>query len=54
MITLKTNHGDIKLRLHDETPVTRDNFLNYAREGFFDGTIFHRVINGFMIQGGRF
>lgn len=54
MITLKTNHGDIKLNLHDETPNTRDNFLNYAREGFYDGTIFHRVINGFMIQGGGF
>lgn len=55
MITLKTNHGDIKLELDFEnTPITAQNFLNYAKQGFYDGTIFHRVIDGFMIQGGGF
>lgn len=55
MITLKTNHGDIKLELDFEnTPVTAKNFQNYAEQGFYDGTIFHRVIDGFMIQGGGF
>lgn len=55
MITLKTNHGDIKLELDFEnTPNTAQNFLDYAKAGFFDGTIFHRVIPGFMIQGGGF
>lgn len=55
MITLKTNHGDIKIELdHENTPVTAENFLNYAKEGFYKGTIFHRVMNGFMIQGGGF
>jgi len=55
MITIKTSKGDIKLELDTEnTPVTAENFLNYVKEGFFDNTIFHRVINGFMIQGGGF
>lgn len=55
MITLKTNHGDIKLNLDfDNTPTTAENFKAYAQEGFYNGTIFHRVINGFMIQGGGF
>ncbi len=55
MLTLKTNHGDIKLKLDVEnTPNTTNNFLDYAKSGFYDGTIFHRVINGFMIQGGGF
>lgn len=55
MITLKTNHGDITLELDFEnTPKTAENFLNYAKEGFYDGTIFHRVIGNFMIQGGGF
>lgn len=55
MITLKTNHGDIKLELDFEnTPNTANNFLKYAKEGFYDDTIFHRVIDGFMIQGGGF
>lgn len=55
MITLKTNHGDIKLELDFEnTPTTANNFLRYAKDGFYNGTIFHRVINGFMIQGGGF
>src|SRR5688572_10394085 len=55
MITLQTNHGDITSELDFEnTPETAKNFLNYAKNGFYDGTISHRVINGFMIQGGGF
>lgn len=55
MITLKTNYGDITLELDfTNTPNTANNFLSYAQEGFYNGTIFHRVINGFMIQGGGF
>jgi peptidyl-prolyl cis-trans isomerase B (cyclophilin B) len=55
MITLHTNYGDIQLELDfDKAPLSAANFLSYAREGFFDGTIFHRVINDFMIQGGGF
>ena len=44
--------GDILVRLYDETPLHRDNFLKLASEGYFDGTLFHRVIKDFMIQGG--
>jgi len=55
MITLHTNHGDIVLELDfDNAPVSAANFLQYARDGFFAGTIFHRVIDNFMIQGGGF
>ncbi len=55
MITIKTNHGDIKVKLFDEkAPVTCENFRQYAADGFFNGTIFHRVIPNFMIQGGGF
>lgn len=55
MITLHTNHGDIVLELDfDKAPKTSENFLAYAKDGFYDGTIFHRVINGFMVQGGGF
>jgi len=55
MITLKTNHGIIKIELdHENTPMSAKNFLKYVEEGFFDGTIFHRVIDGFMVQGGGF
>lgn len=51
--TIKTNKGDITLKLFaDESPNTVNNFVFLAREGFYDGVIFHRVINGFMIQGG--
>ncbi|MFD0405377.1 peptidylprolyl isomerase [Kitasatospora sp. NPDC127116] len=50
---LHTNHGLIKIELHpDKAPKTVENFLGYVRTGHYDGTIFHRVINGFMIQGG--
>ena len=55
MITLKTNHGDIVIELdHENAPKTCDNFIQYVKEGHFDGTIFHRVIDNFMIQGGGF
>lgn len=53
MVTLKTTAGDIKIELDtNNTPETAKNFLEYAKNGFYDGTIFHRVINNFMIQGG--
>ena len=55
MITLKTNLGDIVIELnHEAAPKTCENFEQYVRDGFFDGTMFHRVINNFMIQGGGF
>ncbi len=55
MVILKTNFGEIKLELDEQSaPLTVANFLQYVREGFYNGTIFHRVINGFMIQGGGF
>jgi len=55
MVKLHTNHGTITLELDAEkAPKTVENFLQYVRDGFFDGTIFHRVIDGFMIQGGGF
>ncbi len=51
--TIETNHGTIELDLlQNESPRTVNNFVFLAREGFYDGVIFHRVINGFMIQGG--
>jgi peptidyl-prolyl cis-trans isomerase B (cyclophilin B) len=53
MVKLNTNYGTIVLELDaDKAPKTVANFLQYAKDGFYDGTIFHRVINGFMIQGG--
>ena len=53
MVTFKTNHGDITLELYaDKAPKTVENFLSYVQDGFYDNTIFHRVIDGFMIQGG--
>lgn len=53
MILIKTSLGDIRLQLDEEnTPKTAENFLNYVRSGFYNDTIFHRVIDGFMIQGG--
>jgi peptidyl-prolyl cis-trans isomerase B (cyclophilin B) len=55
MVKLHTNHGIITLELDAEkAPLTVANFLDYAKSGFFDGTIFHRVISNFMIQGGGF
>ena len=53
MITLHTNYGDITLELDfDNAPKSATNFKQYAEDGFYNGTIFHRVIDGFMIQGG--
>lgn len=49
---IHTSMGDILVSLYDETPLHRDNFLKLAREGFYNGTLFHRVIQDFMIQGG--
>jgi len=55
MITLKTNRGEIVLELDvEKAPKTAENFIQYVKEGHFDGTIFHRVIGNFMIQGGGF
>lgn len=51
-IKIHTSEGDITVRLYDETPLHRDNFLKLVREGYYDGTLFHRVIKDFMIQGG--
>ena len=54
-VLMKTSMGDIRLELYpDQAPVTVQNFVEYASEGFYDGTIFHRVISHFMIQGGGF
>lgn len=54
-ILLTTSQGDIEITLDPErAPVTVENFVRYARDGHYDGTIFHRVIDGFMIQGGGF
>ena len=55
MVVLHTNFGDIKLELDAEkAPKTVANFIEYVKDGHFDGTIFHRIIDGFMIQGGGF
>ena len=55
MIEMKTNKGTMKIALdEDKAPISVNNFLAYAKEGFYNGTIFHRVISGFMIQGGGF
>ncbi len=51
-VRISTPLGDITVRLYDETPAHRDNFIKLAKEGFYNGTLFHRVIKEFMIQGG--
>jgi peptidyl-prolyl cis-trans isomerase B (cyclophilin B) len=55
MVILETNYGDITVELDfDKAPKTAANFKQYVEDGFYDGTIFHRVINNFMVQGGGF
>ena len=51
-VKIQTMLGDIIVRLYDETPIHRENFLKLVKEGYYDGTLFHRVIKDFMIQGG--
>ena len=55
MVILETSMGDVTIELYqDDSPISVENFLKYVDDGFFDGTIFHRVIPNFMIQGGGF
>ncbi|MBP3671636.1 MAG: peptidylprolyl isomerase [Bacteroidaceae bacterium] len=51
-VEMKTTLGNITVKLYNETPAHRDNFIKLVKEGYYDGTLFHRVINQFMIQGG--
>ena len=51
-LKMQTMLGDIVVRLYDETPIHRDNFVKLVKNGYYDGTLFHRVIKDFMIQGG--
>lgn len=51
-VILHTSEGDIEIKMHDDMPITTGNFIKLAKEGFYDGTVFHRVIQDFMIQGG--
>ncbi len=51
-VLISTSYGDMKVKLYDETPLHQENFIKLAKEGFYNGTIFHRVIKNFMIQGG--
>ncbi len=52
LVLISTDYGDIKIKLYNETPTHRDNFIKLVNEKFYDGTLFHRVITNFMIQGG--
>lgn len=52
MVLIETDMGKIKIKLYDTTPKHKENFIKLAKEGFYDGTLFHRVIPGFMVQGG--
>ncbi len=52
VVVIHTSKGDITVKLYNETPLHRDNFIKLVNEGFYDGSIFHRVIRSFMIQGG--
>ena len=52
MVVISTDFGEMKAVLYNETPLHKENFIKLAKEGYFDGTLFHRVIDGFMIQGG--
>ena len=51
-VIFETNHGDIKIELYEDMNITAGNFKKLVNEGFYDGVIFHRVISGFMVQGG--
>jgi len=51
-VKLETNHGDIVIELYSDMPITSGNFEKLVKQGFYDGVIFHRIIDGFMIQGG--
>ena len=51
-VLLETNHGDITIQMYDDMPITTGNFVKLVKSGFYDGLDFHRVIDGFMIQGG--
>ena len=51
-VKIQTTLGDLVVRLYDETPIHRDNFVKLVKQGYYDGTLFHRVIKDFMIQGG--
>jgi peptidyl-prolyl cis-trans isomerase B (cyclophilin B) len=54
-VLMTTNFGNITIELdHDKAPITAANFAQYVKDGFYDGVIFHRIIDGFMIQGGGF
>ncbi|MCZ4407743.1 peptidylprolyl isomerase [Cryomorphaceae bacterium 1068] len=52
MVIISTKYGDMIVRLYDDTPLHKENFLKLAQDGFYDGLLFHRVIQSFMIQGG--
>jgi peptidyl-prolyl cis-trans isomerase B (cyclophilin B) len=52
LVTIKTEYGDMHAILYDETPKHKDNFIKLAQEGFYDSTLFHRVMKEFMVQGG--
>ena len=52
MLKIETSLGDIKVKLYNETPKHRDNFIKLAKEGMYNGTLFHRVIKDFMVQAG--
>ncbi len=51
-VLIETDYGNMKVLLYDETPIHKENFLKLASEGFYDDLLFHRVIDGFMLQGG--
>ena len=51
-VNIETTEGNIKVRLFNDTPLHRDNFVKLAKEGYYNGLLFHRVINDFMVQGG--
>ena len=52
-VVIHTDYGDITVKLYDDTPIHRDNFIELVNQGWYNGSIFHRVINNFMIQGGH-